>query len=479
MNYSIFKFLIFLLSPIVLLSQNYNDAFILGQQNIDFDARTLSLGNSTLGANGSFSSTLINPAGLATIKRDLFSMSFNSNKFKNSVDFLNSPLDSERNNGNINQVSIILPLPVKRGSAVFAFGYNQVNDFNSIVEFDSYNSGNSSMIQDLTNFNEDLTYELGLSYPVYDSNDDYLGDETLVNGRLNQRGKIISDGYMNSWVFSGAAEIAKNLFLGGTINIISGDYKKNRTYFEEDTQNNYTGFLDPADSNTYNFERFFVNDIVDWDLTGWDLRIGLLYRTDMFLNFGAMIKLPSVYSIEEKYSIYGESDFEQTYFVYDSPGQPFEYEITTPMEIAGGISASFPFITLNLSTKFVDYSQLEFSDGFRENELFQMNEEINEVFESTFNWNFGAEFTLPYPSLKFRGGFIYNPSPYVGDSQEFDKKYITGGIGFPIAKRLLFDFAFVHGWWKDFGDNYGIEQSRTYQDIKLNKLVFSLSYIFM
>jgi long-subunit fatty acid transport protein len=199
----------------------------------------------------------------------------------------------------------------------------------------------------------------------------------------------------------------------------------------------------------------------------------------MFLNFGAMIKLPSVYSIEEKYSIYGESDFEQTYFVYDSPGQPFEYEITTPMEIAGGISASFPFITLNLSTKFVDYSQLEFSDGFRENELFQMNEEISEVFESTFNWNFGAEFTLPYPSLKFRGGFIYNPSPYVGDSQEFDKKYITGGIGFPIAKRLLFDFAFVHGWWEDFGDNYGIEQSRTYQDIKLNKLVFSLSYIFM
>ena len=108
-----------------------------------------------------------------------------------------------------------------------------------------------------------------------------------------------------------------------------------------------------------------------------------------------------------------------------------------------------------------------------------MNNEISEIFESTLNWNLGAEFTLPYPSLKFRGGFIYNPSPYKGDVAEFDKKYVTGGIGFPIAKKLLFDFAFVHGWWKNFGDNYGVNVSRTHQEVTLNKLVFSLSYVFM
>ncbi len=47
-----------------LFSQNFNDAFRLGQQNLDFDARTLSLGNSTIGAFGNFSSAILNPAGL-------------------------------------------------------------------------------------------------------------------------------------------------------------------------------------------------------------------------------------------------------------------------------------------------------------------------------------------------------------------------------------------------------------------------------
>ena len=231
---------------------------------------------------------------MATIKKDLFSISFNSNRYKNSVQFFNSPINSKRNNGNINQASIILPLPVKKGSAVLAFGYNQTTDFNSIIEFNGFNSSNTSMIQDLTDFNEDLIYELGLSYPVYDSEDEYLGDETLINGRLNQRGRIVTEGYLNSWVFSGAAEVAKNLFVGGTINIISGEYTRNRDYYEEDTENIYTGLLDPADSNTLGFRSFFVNDIIDWNLTGWDFRLGLLYKSNRFLNFGAMLKFPSV-----------------------------------------------------------------------------------------------------------------------------------------------------------------------------------------
>ena len=129
--------------------------------------------------------------------------------------------------------------------------------------------------------------------------------------------------------------------------------------------------------------------------------------------------------------------------------------------------------------KFVDYTQLEFNDGFNEEDLFFKNDQIQELFTSTINWNIGAEFSLPFPALKIRGGFMYHPSPYKDDSSKFDKKYVTGGIGFPIAKRLLFDFAYVYGWWEDFGDNYGVDVSRTYQDINIDKMVFSISYVFM
>ena len=471
---------IFLLIAGSIAAQNFNDAFRIGQQNLDFDARTLSLGNSTIASLGNFSSSLLNPAGLATIQRDVFSISFNSNNFKNSADFFNSKISSERSNGNVNQVSLVMPLPVKKGNAVFAFGYNQVNDLSSSLEFDALNNGNNSMIQDLTFFNDDIAYELGLSYPIYDQNDNYIQDETRINGRLNQSGKLIEKGTLDNWVLSGAAEVAKNLFIGGTFNIISGEYTSNRTYLEDDYGTDiYKDFLDPADSNTLGFESFYINDIIDWDLSGWDFRIGILYKMNDFLNFGATIKFPSSYTVKEKYSIYAESEFTQNYFAVDYPGSKNEYEISTPMEFSGGISATFPLVTLNASVKMVDYSQLEFDKGFEDDALFSKNEDIKEVFQSTINWNLGAEFTLPYPALKLRGGFIYNPSPFIGDTSEYDKKYLTAGLGFPIAQKLLFDFAYVHGWWKNFGDNYDIDVSRTYQDISVNKFVFSVSYIIM
>ncbi|MCB0731118.1 MAG: outer membrane protein transport protein [Ignavibacteriae bacterium] len=473
-------FLIFLISSIV-LAQNYNDAYRLGEQTIDFDAKTLSVGNSSIGALGNFSSAIINPAGLGTIKRDVLSISFNSNGFENNADFLNNSMTSDKRNSNTNHLSIILPLPVRKGSATIAFGYNQSRDFTSILKFNSFNNANNSMIQNLTNSNfipdREFAWELGLNSRINEDSDEY---QTPISGKLTQSGEIIENGFTNNWLMSGAVEVAKNLFIGATINIISGEYLKNRDYYEEDLPNNtYTGLIDPDYPETEDFQSFYLNDIVDWDINGWDFRLGLLYNFNNLLNFGATIKLPTSYVIEEKYSIYGKSEFVNNTYTVDYPGDWFEYKFTTPMELSGGISASLPLVNLNASIKFVDYSQMEYKEGFDKSELIEKNNQINEIFESTLNWNLGAEFTLPYPSLKIRGGFIYLPSPYKDDTSEYDKKYLTAGLGFPLAKSLIIDFAYVYGWWKNFGDNYGYEVSRTYQDIEINKFVLSASYVFM
>ena len=470
-----------LMIAVPLFAQNFNDAFRLGEQNLDYDAKTLSLGNSTIGAFGNFSSSLINPAGLGTIKRDIFSMSFNSNSFTNSNSFLNYSNETERSNGNINQMSLVMPLPVKKGSAVIAFGYSQGKDYNSIVNFEALNNNNTSLANFLTYsdfiVDREFAWDLGLNSEVPGNTDEY---ETPINGGLYQQGDIVTSGTLDSWVMSGAVEVAKNLFIGGTFNIISGEYRNNRHYEEDDYSNNiYTGLVDTSEVLTDGFESFAINDIITWDMSGWDFRLGLLYKINNFLNFGANIKFPTNYTVKEKYSIYGKSVFTNNYFELDDPGEKFEYEISSPMELSAGLSASFSLFTVNGSFKVVDYSQLEFTHGFNDDEMFELNNEIQEIFETTVNWNLGAEFTLPYPALKIRGGFIYNPSPYIGDDTDFDKKYFTAGLGFPIAKKLLFDFAYVHGWWSTYTDNYDVEVSRVNQDISLNKLVFSVSYIFL
>ncbi|MBK8945838.1 MAG: hypothetical protein IPM32_11295 [Ignavibacteriae bacterium] len=462
-----------------IFAQNYNDAYRLSEQTIDFDAKTLAFGNSSIASFGNFSSALINPAGLATIKKSLLNFGINTNSFKNNGVMFNSSIGSEKSNNNTNQFGLVFPLPTKKGSAVIAFGYNQANDYNAFVKFDGFNSGTNSMIQELTNDNDDLAYELYLSYPTYKPNGDYDGDETNINGRLNQSGSIDEQGSLNSWVMSGAFEISKNVFIGGTLNLLSGNYKRNRSYWEDDVNNFYNGYLDPQDSSTFDFQSFYLNDIVDWEISGYDFRLGLLYKMNEMLNFGATIKFPTNYTISEVYSVYGESEFADAGYYVEYPGNEYEYGISSPMEISGGVSASLPFVNLNAGLKFIDYSQLEFTDGFDDNDLDDKNAEIIEYLENVVNYNFGAEITLPYPAMKLRGGFIYHPSPFIGDVSDYDKKYFTAGIGLPLSKNLIIDFAYLHGWWNNFGDNYGTNLSRFNQEITLNKFGITINYIFM
>ena len=462
-----------------LIAQNLNDAYRLGEQSIDFDARNLAFGNSSIASMGNFSSTIINPAGLATIRKSLLNFGINTNSFNNNGTIFNSTTSAEKNNNNTNQFGLVIPLPTRKGSAVIAFGYNQSHDYNGFTKFDGYNPNNNSMIQDLTSVNDDLAYELYLSYPTYNSNGEYDGDATNINGKLNQRGTIDEEGSLNSWIMSGAFEIAKNVYFGGTINILSGEYKRNRSYYEEDINNVYSGYLDPQDSSTFDFRSFYMNDFINWNISGLDFRLGLLYKINEMFNIGAAVKFPTSYTITERYSIYGESEFAEASYYIDFPANNFDYKISTPMELSTGISASLPFVNLNAGLKFIDYSQLEFTGGFKRIDLDSKNAEIKDNMQSVVNYNFGAEITLPYPSMKFRGGFIYNPSPYIGDGNEFDKKYFTVGLGLPLSKNLIIDFGYLHGWWNNFGDNYGSDISRINQDIKLDKFGITINYIFM
>jgi long-subunit fatty acid transport protein len=73
---------------------------------------------------------------------------------------------------------------------------------------------------------------------------------------------------------------------------------------------------------------------------------------------------------------------------------------------------------------------------------------------------------------------MYYPSAFKGDQSDFDKKYVTAGIGFATDKNLSINIAYAHGWWNDFGDNYGSNLSRTFQEVSVNNLMFTVSFKF-
>ena len=461
--------------------QNFNDVLRLSEPGLQSSARALGMGNSFLAVADDYSSVYFNPAGLGLIKRFEIAGSMNFNSYNNQTSFFQNSLDAKRTNFEFNQLGIVAPIPTIKGSWVVAFGYNKSKDFNRTIEFEGYNASNNSMIQDITGvFNDDipLTNEIGLAYEVRDSENNYVRDTSLIAGRLNQSGKIKREGNVGNWSAAASIEISKGLYIGGTLSFLSGTFKSISDYYEDDTQNFYNASvrLDPTDSRTADFESFYMNDVIDWDLSGWDFKIGLLYQFNRKARFGVNIKFPSYYTIEELYSYKAESEFGTgTIFEISEVTDKIEYQVKTPFELSVGLSSKLLFGIVSGQITVIDYKQMGFTDGLGLQYRVEKNNEIEDLFRTTLNFNAGAEIKVPVLPIRGRVGFIYNQSPYLNDPAKFDKKYFTLGAGIILGSKVSVDVAYAHGWWQNYGDNYSFDVSRTFQDVSVNKIIMSIS----
>ncbi|HEX2962216.1 MAG TPA: outer membrane protein transport protein, partial [Ignavibacteriales bacterium] len=387
--------------------------------------------------------------------------------------FFGSTTDYSNSSTNLNQFSFAFPFPTIRGSLVFAVGYNRDKDFNGAVNFNGFNAGPTSMIQALEGFG-DVSYNLFLT--------DTAGF-TPINGRLNQDGTILSSGSIGRWSFSGAVEVARNVFVGATLNIVTGSYNRNRDYYETDTRNVYGPNFrtDPLEPSTADFQEFYLNDVLNWDISGWDAKVGFIYQLSPLARIGASVKFPTSYTIKEDYTVNGTSTFASRTVQLDPPMESkTEYDISSPYQLAGGASVNLKGLIVSGDITYIDFTQMEFKSGgdLGASTISANNKDIKELFRGVLNYNLGAEYTIPDINLRLRGGFIMNPSPYKDDPSERDRKYLTGGLGFLADEAFAFDLAYAYGWWKDIGDNYGTNVSRTFQDIRSHNLILSVSYRF-
>jgi long-subunit fatty acid transport protein len=329
------------------------------------------------------------------------------------------------------------------------------------------------MIQNL--LNTDIPYDL------------YLTDEnnnTIIDGRLNQSGTILNSGAIHNWTFSGAVEVYKNVFIGANLNIISGNYESNNDYYEDDTHNVYRDTTATGEPSTIDFKTFYLNRILNWDLSGWDAKVGFLYQFNQYARFGATVQFPKKFTVKEKFNVDGSSTF-GTGTVYNLDRSKYsdqvQYDVVTPFSLGLGFSTNFKGFIFSLQGELTDYSQLKFDspgDGLSVQYIAEQNKNIKDLLGSVVNYNLGIEYTIAPLGIRLRGGYMVQPSPYKGDPSEFDHKYITGGIGFLADETIGLDLGYAYGWWKNFGDNYGVNVSRTYQDVTVNKLILSATYRF-
>jgi len=452
-------------------AQTLTDALRISETGLGVGARALGMGNAFSGISDDASAMYFNPAGLGFIKRLEVAGGFDYFSFNNDATLYNNKTNYSSSATNFNQMSFVFPFPTIQGSLVFGMSYNKTKDFTSAQKFDGYNIGNHSMIQYLATIS-DIPYELYLT--------DATGNVSAIKGNLNQSGTTLQEGGLDSWTFSGATEVSKNLFVGGSLNINSGTFSSNRDYYEDDTRGIYdTVETAPGDPNTKNFTTFYRNDVLNWELSGWDLKLGTMYQLSKIARFGATIQFPKTYTNKEKYDRSARSEFSS--LIYEnSYNDEVEYDITSPFAITGAASVNVKGLILSGEATLTDYTQTKFDNakGIPATDIASLNKDIKELFRAVAAFNLGMEYTIPQAGIRIRGGFISQPSPYKGDPSDFGKKYLTGGIGFLADETFAIDVAYAHGWWKTYGDNYEVNLSRVYQDISTDKMLVTFSYRF-
>jgi hypothetical protein len=410
-----------------------------------------------------------------------FSGGLDYSSYNNNTTFFGNNSNYSNSTTRLNRLSFAFPFPTIRGSLVFGISYHTTKDFTGALKFDGFNNGNNSLIQDLNNDtyydNNGNPYNIPYDLRLTDNN-----FNTPINGHLNQSGTILNSGSTNNWTFSGAVEAAQNLFLGLNLNIITGSYNSNNDYYEDDTQGLYQGQINTGDNTLPdNFQTFYLSRILNWDLSGWNAKAGLIYQFNNYGRFGLTVQFPKYYTVKESFNVSGYSQFANAQYQLPSDySDNVKYDIVSPFEFSGGFSINYKGLIFSAEGTAIDYSQLKFDnpDGIDQSYIAQQNKNIKDQLRAVLNYNFGAEYTIPDVGLRLRAGYFVQPSAYKNDPSKYDKKYFTAGIGILAQETLGLDLAWAHGWWNDIGDNYGSGESRTYQDIKYNKIMLTATYRF-
>ena len=463
---------------------NIGDALRLSISGQIYDARTLSMGNSNSVFNDTYTATLLNPATLGLARKFTINTSVGANLYNNDAHFIDDSLFSQRTETVLNQLGIVIPLTSDSASNNFAIslGYNRSKDFNRILKFNTFNSQNSSLIQDLTSINNYIPRELLLSYSEFDpGSNEYLGDRTIFSGNLNQEGYVLEEGGINHWSFGIAGELASNIFFGASFNYNVGNYLRDGEFTESDSRDSYADSIRTIENNplTAGFQSFYINDIKDWVFNGYDLRIGVLYKFFNFIGIGGSVKTPSVISVTSNQYFRGKSEFATSYFAEIDTVIENKFTIQSPYEFSVAGDVNLWFITGTAEITYIDYTQMKFSGDLEVPEQSALNKKIIDTYTQTFNVKIGAEFRLPLTGLSARAGAMYIPYPVADVPTEFDRKFLTAGLGIRSGEGAMeFNVAYVYGFWDQLAEDYGTSIQPIYQEIISQNILASLSLRF-
>ncbi len=486
---------LFVLAAMPLRAQFIEDALRVATPPDAVSARSAALGNAFIGVADDFSALYWNPAGLGQLRASEFALGLSNLSVSTDASFLGTTRTASEGSLHLNSIGMALPFPVARGSLVFAGGFQRLVNFAGATEFGGYNR-NSSILP--SQFDNEIDYDLSYNLNLQDTtlyNPTHLGFP--IRSNVQQDAEIFESGNLGMWSFGGSTEVAPNAFVGLSLNILSGSYLWERTFIETDPSGVHRGtvIIGPQYDAT-GFEKLTVEENLDQTISGWNAKLGFLYKVKEVARVGVAVQTPTMVTVSETYMKSGRSDFRDDqgpyFYKYSLPTMSSEYDVTTPWVISVGASVRpVDFINISADAELTDFTQLEF-DNTTTPAVLDLNKDIRRELRQTTNFRAGVEVKVPQTDLFVRGGFRYQFSPYEADKDvsEYNVTTISAGLGYMFDNSLLLNLTFVQSTMQSFQYAYLPPESQitsenipknsyTYDtDLSRTWLMMSVHYLF-
>ena len=518
--------------PLIMDAQSAIDGFRFSQSDLKGSARYMGMGGAFGALGGDLSSISSNPAGLGVYRRseigitmnlDLQNASTESQGFRNSQNQTKFLLNNVGGVASFNLANSTMP------NINVAFTYNRAASFNA-----HYSGAVPKLYNSLTNYIAGISNNEGVTVPDVEANGDFdpynpndggyaapwlsilgydsyfitpSGDDDQPDW-MGQWGTttsgsgaydVVTSGGANEYNIAIGGNIANKVFWGLDFGIVDLDYSMTSVWGEElknAVVNNPTG-MENSDAS------WTMTNLYTASGTGYNVKLGLIYRPIQELRVGLSFASPTWYSINESY-IAG------TKFDYSVPIQGMQqpdavtnrgkwgtnaYNFRTPWRLTASaagvigrnliVSADFEWQKFNKMRfydsggGYYDYGyddyypdwgwgdpyyapagKMKASPSLISNDPWAAtNTEIEEYYKSTTTIRVGAEYRIT-PRFSVRAGYAHMSSPVRKEAKDgsmmiytsgtmpnykMDNStdYITCGLGYNF-NHFYIDAAFVH-----------------------------------
>ena len=477
-------------------AQDLTDALRYSNYKISGTARSEAMGNAFGALGGDFTSLSINPAGIAVYRSGEFT--FTPSFGKTSVDgsYMNNTSTDSKYNLGVNNIGYVTTIPTgsnsESGVVSFSFGlgFNRLGSFsmnalaggadakNSLLGYFTDNANNPNM--GISQYYEQLAIDANLL--LYDNNNkEYFNDLTDNNYGQSVRKSNDRRGYINEYLISFGANFNHKFYLGGTVGIHDVYFKDNLNIYEWDAKNNIPYFND-----------FNYNHYLRTTGSGFNLKIGAIYKPTENLRLGLAIHTPTFYKFNDEYDsgmkssiTYDDGVTENVTSNTDKAGV-YDYEIETPMRaIFSGAYVIGKSGMISVDYEVVDYSTSKLKNGSDGYAYITENQTIKDAVKTVGNLHIGGEYRVN-KNFSLRAGYENFPSVYQSSylnttNQNGGSKYSTVSCGFGFRQGNFFMDAAVkrmtsENYQKFYPDPNATEMVKYSTD--QNNVILTLGYKF-